>query len=126
MNERNIHIINTPKIVPKGWGYEIHIHNDENYCGKILHFNKGGEFSMHYHVKKRETFYVAKGKLILKTINADTANVNEQEVNEGSVIEIYRGLTHQLKAIEESEIFEISTYDDINDSYRVWKGDSQK
>ena len=27
-----------PKIVKKGWGEEIWIHNDEEYCGKILRF----------------------------------------------------------------------------------------
>ncbi len=25
-----------PKIVPKAWGEEIWIHNDEEYCGKLL------------------------------------------------------------------------------------------
>jgi len=40
-----------PKIVEKGWGQEIWIHNDEEYCGKLLRFNKeGSKFSMHYHV----------------------------------------------------------------------------
>ena len=29
-----------PKIVQKGWGEEVWIHNDEEYCGKILRFLK--------------------------------------------------------------------------------------
>ena len=27
-----------PKVVKKYWGEEIWIHNDEEYCGKILRF----------------------------------------------------------------------------------------
>jgi len=33
----------TPKIVNKVWGYEMWIHNDEEYCGKLLVFNKEGD-----------------------------------------------------------------------------------
>ena len=31
-----------PKIVKKYWGEEIWIHNDKEYCGKILRFFKKG------------------------------------------------------------------------------------
>ena len=45
-----------PKIVQKGWGEEIWIHNDEEYCGKILRFfKKGNKFSLHYHIIKKES-----------------------------------------------------------------------
>ena len=30
-----------PEYHPKGWGYELWIHNDEKYCGKLLFFEKG-------------------------------------------------------------------------------------
>ena len=30
--------------VPKGWGQEIIIENNENYCGKVLVFNKDCKF----------------------------------------------------------------------------------
>ena len=48
-----------PKKVEKLWGYELWIHNDSQYCGKLLVFEKiGNQFSMHYHVIKTETWYV--------------------------------------------------------------------
>ena len=28
----------------KAWGYELWIHNEEDYCAKILHFNKDAKF----------------------------------------------------------------------------------
>ena len=105
----------TPKIkkgkyVSKGWGHELHIENNEDYCGKLLVFNKGKQ----------------KGKLKFTWINPKEANNHEDILKEGDIVTIYQGIAHQLEAIEDSIIFETSTQDKIEDSYRVWKGDSQK
>lgn len=110
---------------PKAWGKEIIFHNGI-YCGKILQFNKGGKFSMHFHAEKLETWYVYKGKLKLTWINTTNADKVVRELNEGDVIEVPQFTPHQLEALEESEIFEISTTHYDEDSYRVEKGDSQK
>ncbi len=110
----------------KAWGYELWIHNDEKYCAKILHFNKGAKFSMHFHVIKYETWYVSKGEFLLITIDPTTAERLEDNIIVGEVIEIPQGHPHQLIALEESEIFETSTQHFDFDSYRVEKGDSQK
>ena len=58
---------------PKGWGDELWITNNEKYCGKILRFNEGSSFSMHYHILKEETWCVTKGKLILEYYDLDKA-----------------------------------------------------
>ena len=37
--------VKPPKRVEKNWGYELWIHNDEEYCGKLLVFeNKMANF----------------------------------------------------------------------------------
>ena len=109
----------------KGWGYELHIENNQDYCAKLLVFNKGKKFSMHYHVDKYETWYVQKGKLKFTWMDPDNADRIVDELNEGDVVTIYQGIAHQLEDLEDSIIFETSTHDKINDSYRVEKGDSQ-
>lgn len=114
------------KIVNKGWGHELHIENNEDYCGKLLVFNKGKKFSMHYHIEKYETWFVSKGKLKFTWINPEDASLNLDYLEEGCIVTIYQGISHQLEALEDSIIFEISTQDKLEDSYRVWKGDSQK
>jgi len=49
--------VKPPKRVEKIWGYELWIHNDEEYCGKLLVFEKKmANFSMHYHLKKKQTY----------------------------------------------------------------------
>jgi hypothetical protein len=35
----------------------------------------------------------------------------------------YPGQPHQLEALEDGEIFEVSTQHFDTDSYRIWKGD---
>jgi mannose-6-phosphate isomerase-like protein (cupin superfamily) len=115
-----------PRIVEKGWGYELIFHSDDDYCGKILHFNKGGEFSMHYHVDKRESWHLVKGKMMFKFIDPQTAEIKETLFKQGQTMIINRGMVHQLLALEESDVFEVSTPDNPEDSYRVMKGDSQK
>jgi mannose-6-phosphate isomerase-like protein (cupin superfamily) len=112
--------------VPKGWGREIIIENNNKYCGKILQFNEGCKFSMHYHLIKDETWYVNSGAFIYRWIDTETAEVNEQQLTVGDVVRQLPGQPHQLEALSDGEIFEVSTPHMDEDSYRVWKGNSQK
>jgi len=111
--------------INKEWGYELIITNNENYCGKILHFKEGAKFSMHFHMEKDETWFVNFGSFILKWIDTNNADVYEEHLSYGNVIHIHPGLPHQLIAKTEAEIIEVSTQHFDHDSYRVWKGDSQ-
>ncbi len=113
------------RIIPKRWGEEIIIHNDEDYCGKLLCFKKRAKFSMHFHIKKKETWYVSKGSFRIKWIDTRDATEHEQFLHEGNIIEIGQGDPHQLIALEDSVIFEASTQHFDDDSYRIKKGDSQ-
>jgi mannose-6-phosphate isomerase-like protein (cupin superfamily) len=112
-------------IVEKKWGHEVIIHNDNEYCGKILELNEGAKFSMHFHIKKKETWYVNKGQLRFSWIDTKTATIHSKILLAEDVEEIERGMPHQLEALEESEIFEVSTQHFDDDSYRIQKGDSQ-
>jgi quercetin dioxygenase-like cupin family protein len=119
-------ILRKPTIIPKGWGREEVICNNSEYCGKRLIFKKGSKLSLHAHCLKRETFYVARGNLILRLIDTEDATKHEARISKGSVVEIDRMLPHQLIAIEDSEVIEFSTHHDDFDSYRYEPGDSQR
>lgn len=111
------------EIVEKGWGKEIIFINNEEYCGKILCFEKDKKCSMHYHLKKKETWYIAKGKLRLSFIDTPTGQLLQEILTVGDVITNERGEPHQLEALEYSEVFEVSTKHFDEDSYRIYKGD---
>jgi mannose-6-phosphate isomerase-like protein (cupin superfamily) len=124
MNSNNIKTKKTiSEIVPKGWGKEIIFVNNDEYCGKILCFEKGKKFSMHYHLKKKETWYVAKGRLIIIWVDTEKGVTYTEYLDVGDTITNERGEPHQLIALEDSEVFEVSTKHYDEDSFRMWKGD---
>jgi mannose-6-phosphate isomerase-like protein (cupin superfamily) len=112
------------KIVPKGWGFEKWIVNNEKYCGKILYIVKDHKCSWHYHKIKDETFYVQSGKIELRYGKDHDINMSTSVVlNKGDHFHIPVGLVHQMRAIEDTELFEFSTQHFDEDSIRILKGD---
>lgn len=112
----------------KGWGYELWLHNDEKYCGKILNFNKGKKCSLHFHKLKTETFYLNSGLMCCSffelsnegTIKLETFNMFL--LTPGDVVEVPTMTAHQMLALQDSELFEFSTEHFEDDSYRLVKG----
>jgi quercetin dioxygenase-like cupin family protein len=112
------------KFVPKGWGFEKWIVNNEEYCGKLLYIVKGKRCSWHYHVLKDEVFYVQSGKILVKYSERDDLNsAQEKTLERGDNFHVYRGLRHQMVALEDTELFEFSTQHFDSDSHRIIKGD---
>ena len=112
--------------VTKGWGSELIWATNDKYCGKMLNFNTGSCFSMHFHSEKHETWYVLSGKFVVKYIDTSCAEQHEQTLNEGDVWVNTPLLPHQLICLKEGTIIEVSTPDSVEDNYRVLPGDSQK
>ncbi len=125
IKERRHDMCDSPiKFVPKGWGFEKWIVNCEEYCGKLLYFVKDKRCSWHYHKLKDEVFYVHSGKLLVKYSEGDDINGAYQKIlTQGNNFHVYRGLRHQMIALEDTEMFEFSTQHSDDDSYRIIKGD---
>lgn len=123
------------KITPKGWGYEHTLVNNEYYCGKLLFFVKDHGCSFHYHLIKAETFYIHSGRLLVMYsdhpypddfIGANLENhplVHKTILIAGETFDVPPGRIHRMVALENTELFEFSTTDFPEDSYRVIKGD---
>ena len=115
--------------VPKGWGYEKWICNNEKYYGKILHFVKGYQCSLHYHKLKDETFYVQNGLVRLAYVGINPDAISEDLslaqiiLGKGDYFRVPPNTAHQILALEDSEIIEFSTQHFDEDSYRIQKGD---
>lgn len=112
--------------VEKGWGHEFIFATNDKYCGKLLKFNKGAKFSMHFHAQKDETWYVLSGKFEVKYIMTQDASMKSQILESGSVWRNEPLEPHQIICLEEGTIIEVSTPDSVEDNYRVMPGDSQK
>lgn len=122
--------------VPKGWGFEKWIVNNEKYCGKLLFFVKGKKCSLHYHKLKDETFYIQSGRIKLfysddisriETFRHPTLTPQDECIGivleKGDTFHIPPGRVHQMVALEDTELFEFSTQHFDSDSYRIIKGD---
>ena len=53
----------------------------------------------------------------------DLNNASEVILSRGDNFHVYRGLRHQMIALEDTELFEFSTQHFDEDSYRILKGD---
>jgi len=112
------------KFVPKGWGFEKWLVNNEKYCGKLLFFAKGRKCSWHYHKIKDETFFIQFGKILLKwSYQDDILMADEIVLEKGDTWHVKIGQRHQMIAIQDTELIEFSTQHLDEDSYRVIKGD---
>lgn len=112
------------KFVPKGWGFEKWIVNNEKYCGKLLYFVKGKCCSWHYHELKDEVFYIQSGKVLVKFSHTDNIEEAEEVVlGPGDSFHVWTGLRHRVIALEDTELFEFSTQHFDSDSKRIIKGD---
>jgi len=124
--------------VPKGWGWERWIVNNEKYCGKLLYLAKNRRCSLHYHKLKDETFYLQSGKIKLyftddlqklekffkQHVLAQIDEFLDSIIlNPGDNFYILPGRVHQMVALRDSELFEFSTQHFEDDSYRIVKGD---
>ena len=99
---------NQAGIIKKPWGEEVWFAQTKKYAGKILRVSKGHRLSLQYHERKEETQYLAKGKIII-TYGETLENIKKTVLNPGDTFHITPGTIHRMEAIEDSEIFEVST-----------------
>ena len=107
-------------IEPKSWGYEEWIVNNDQYCGKRLHFDvKDGCTSLHFHVLKHETMYVESGSF--HVIMIDRHGVHDSKyMGPGDSLEIPRFTPHRIIATKVPAVLvEFSTHHQNSDSYRI-------
>ncbi len=103
--------------VDKPWGYELRWAITGRYLGKILHVNKGEALSLQYHREKDEYQYVMKGVLDME-LGWDNGTLTTHRMREGDTLHITPGTRHRMTAIEDTDIFEVSTAE-IDDVVRL-------
>jgi quercetin dioxygenase-like cupin family protein len=99
----------TPGIVrvDKPWGYELLWARTDTYVGKIIHVKAGHALSLQYHHVKTETVYLASGKVTYEIQDGDA--LRSLDLSPGDRLHIPAGTVHRVTAIEDADIFEVST-----------------
>ena len=103
--------------VDKPWGFELRWAITDRYAGKVLHVNKGEALSLQYHERKDEYLYVTSGLLDMEIGGADGL-LTSHRMQVGDTLHITPGTRHRMTAIEDAEIFEVST-SEVDDIVRI-------
>jgi mannose-6-phosphate isomerase-like protein (cupin superfamily) len=103
--------------VDKPWGYELRWGITDRYAGKVLHVNKGEALSLQYHERKDEFQYVVTGAVDIELGGPDGV-LTKHRMNAGDTLHITPGTRHRLTAIEDTDIFEVST-SEVDDVVRL-------
>lgn len=98
---------NDVKRVDKPWGYELHWAITDRYVGKVLHVNAGQALSLQYHDRKEETILLWSGRLLFEIQEGD--RLVPRELRAGDRIHVTPKTVHRMTAIEDCDIFEVST-----------------
>ena len=94
--------------VEKPWGWELIWAEGSAYTGKLLHINAGKRLSLQYHDEKLETQCLVSGRAMLVVEDADGA-LQEILMEPGKGYTIVPFQLHRLVAIDDAEIYEVST-----------------
>ena len=94
--------------VDKPWGYELVWARTDRYLGKLLHVNKGEALSLQYHERKDECQYVVAGCVDIE-IGGEDGALTTHRLRPGDTLHIEPGTRHRITAIEDTDIFEVST-----------------
>jgi len=104
-------------IVEKPWGYEVRWAITERYLGKILHVRKGEALSLQYHEHKDEALMITRGAIDAE-LGVDGGELKTVRMTEGDTIHLVPGTRHRFTAVEDADIFEVST-PEIDDVVRL-------
>lgn len=96
------------EIVDKPWGHERLWALNQYYAGKFLYINAGERLSLQYHQVKDATICVLDGRLRL-VIGDDATSLEDKILGPGESIVIPPGTVHQMEAIEDTRLVEVST-----------------
>ncbi len=94
--------------VPKPWGHETIWAQSERYVGKILHINAGQELSVQYHNRKDETIHLLSGEIVYRAQDKDEG-LDDVQLRVGESFRITPGTVHQLVALTDCDVLEVST-----------------
>lgn len=91
--------------VDKPWGYELRWAITDRYLGKVIHVKRGEALSLQYHERKEESIMLSAGLLDLEL------DGKVHRLRPGDTAHITPGSRHRMTAVEDCDIFEVSTAD---------------
>ena len=107
----------TVKTIEKPWGHELLWAQTADYVGKVLHIKRGHKLSLQYHERKEETILVYSGRMLF-VFEDESGQLQEIPLAAGQAHHIPVGRRHRMIAIEDCDVFEVST-NHLDDVVRI-------
>ncbi len=109
-------------LIEKSWGHEEILVNGA-YCMKLLVYTRTIASSLHYHVRKHETFFVSSGLFRLEhgveLEEGALRSYSIEELKPGDHVVLPPLTLHRLRCLRPGVIVEASTHDDPEDCVRL-------
>jgi mannose-6-phosphate isomerase len=102
--------------VEKPWGFELWWARTDRYVGKLIHVNKGHALSLQYHNRKDETIFVHSGRILFEMKVGE--ELTSRELAPGDAVHVTPPTVHRMTALEDSDVFEVST-PEVDDVVRL-------
>tara|TARA_R110002020_G_C16318711_1_gene774591 strand:+ start:2882 stop:3502 length:621 start_codon:yes stop_codon:yes gene_type:complete len=100
-------------VIPKPWGKEYLLFEENNVAGWILYINRGEKTSLHCHPKKKTSLIVLDGDAKISFLTSST------KVSRGDKTIIRQGVFHSTEALSDLCLLEIETPVDKEDLVRL-------
>jgi mannose-6-phosphate isomerase-like protein (cupin superfamily) len=117
-------------IVKTGWGYKEMVANLPAFGLMVLNLKKDKKSSIHHHFNKVEMYYVLEGRVSvnylekLEDFNKDDLSCLKSEIiGVGESFLVPPPTIHQILALEDSKVIEVSTQHVDKDMIRLVLGD---
>lgn len=103
-------------VIKTEFGYEITWTDTDQYCGKILVFERAGNKThMHMHRNSTKSWFINSGTFRIRWIDTKDGKLYEHDVKEGSVFHVPPAMPCSLESnITQGSVTEVS-----NKNYRV-------
>ena len=94
--------------VSKPWGHEVIFAVTKDYVGKVLVIKAGHQLSLQFHKVKEETIYLQAGEMLFQIEN-ENGVLEDHRLLPGNHFHIYPNRKHRMIAVQDCEVFEVST-----------------
>ena len=108
-------------IIKTEYGYEIVWSDTEQYCGKILVFEKANtKTPLHFHKEKSKSWFVNAGKFKVQWVDTTDGKIYAQELPEGGVFHVPALMPIMLESLSpNSAMAETNNGNNTEDYFRL-------
>jgi mannose-6-phosphate isomerase-like protein (cupin superfamily) len=103
------------------WGYEVTWASTDDYCGKLLVFEKSNKtLPLHFHKEKSKSWFVNAGKFKVQWLDTKTGESFATELDEGGVFHVPALMPVTVESLLDNSVMaETSNRDADEDYYRL-------